>query len=541
MLIRAFLRTRLGAGIVQQADIRLSHRVESVTRMGQPLYPSLYQINTRLLLQEVSRQLRRRATLDDIPPTVLDRFVDLGFDWVWFLGVWQTGLAGRKIARSPDWRPGLQALLPDLREQDICGSPFAIRNYSVHADFGNDYELVHLRRALHNRGLRLLLDFVPNHTALEHPWVFDHPEFYVAGDETDLAREPHNYQRVDTRRGPRVLAHGRDAYFPGWTDTFQLNYRHPALREAMHAELSTAAQFCDGVRCDMAMLILPEVFLKTWGPRSLPSDGSPPADSPFWPEAIARIRESRPEFLFLAEVYWDLEWTLQQQGFDYTYDKRLYDRLRARKGQEVRGHLQADQDFQKKSVRFLENHDEPRAASAFPPSVHQAAALVTYFVPGMRFFHDGQLEGRRIQASLHLARRPQEPVDQDIQPFYRRLLECLQRPEPREGRWQLLACLPAWNGNPTSESMLAFAWQGEANQRLLITVNYAPTQGQCYVQIPWPDLAGITFLFRDLMGTALYERDGDDLMRRGLYLDLPPWGHHLFEATRIERSLNTKP
>src|SRR5262249_1961402 len=153
----------------------------------------------------------------------------------------------------------------------------------------------------------------------------------------------------------------------------------------------------------------------------------------FWPEAIALVRDESPHFLFLAEVYWDLEWTLQQQGFDYTYDKRLYDRLHLRDAGPVRDHLRADPAFQGKSARFLETHDEPRAASAFPWHVHQAAAVITFLVPGLRFFHEGQLEGRRIKSSLHLCRRPVEPVDAAVQPFYLRLLDCLKRPEVRQG------------------------------------------------------------------------------------------------------------
>src|SRR4029077_9896760 len=194
-------------------------------------------------------------------------------------------------------------------------------------------------------------------------------------------------------------------------------------------ELAKVADRCDGVRCDMAMLLLPDVILRTWGEKSLPKGGRPPVDAPFWPEAIGEVRRRRPDFLFMAEVYWDLEWTLQQQGFDYTYDKRLYDRLRAQNAEGVRGHLRADMDFQRKCVRFLENHDEPRAASVFPMDVHRAAAVLAFFTPGLRFFHEGQLDGRRITAAIQLRRRQAESTDPAIRDFYSGLLECLKRPE----------------------------------------------------------------------------------------------------------------
>jgi glycosidase len=493
-------------------------------------YPSLYQINTRVWLRDLAITMGRPATLADIPDEFLDQVASLGFDYVWFLGLWQTGPAGRQVSLShPDWINEFKATLPDFSEADVSGSPFAVTGYTLDQDFGQESDLLNLKERLRDRGLKLIVDFVPNHTAPDHPWVKQHPEFYIQGSAADLEREPHNYRPVETNRGAVILANGRDPYFPGWPDTFQLNYRHPALREAMSQVLLKLAEVVDGVRCDMAMLILPEVFQRTWGERSLPADGSAPIDEPFWPEATRRVHELHPGFLFMAEVYWDLEWTLMQQGFNYCYDKKLYDRLLARDAAAVRNHLRADLAYQNRLARFLENHDEPRAAHDFPPPQHQAAAIVTYFTPGLRFFHEGQLEGRQVKVSMHLGRRPEETVDPVLQQFYRKLLACLERPEVRNGGWQLLDVRPAWHGNPTWESFLAFTWEGEAGQRLLITVNYGPTQGQCHVKLPFPELSGRQLILQDLMSEAAYHWNGDDLLNQGLYLDVPAWGFHVFE------------
>src|SRR5579864_7239180 len=230
-----------------------------------------------------------------------------------------------------------------------------------------------------------MLDFVPNHMGLGNPWTEDHPDYFVTGSELDLARAPQNYTWVKRKRGDLLLAYGRDPYFSGWPDTLQLNYANPATQEAMIGELVRVAGQCDGVRCDMAMLVLPEVFERTWGQRA----------PLFWPSATRRVRKRVPGFLFKAEVYWDLEWTLQQQGFDYAYDKRLYDRLRAGQARPVREHFLAGLDFQDKLARFLENHDEPRAAVTFGLEQHQAAAVLTFLSPGLRFFHQGEFEGRK--------------------------------------------------------------------------------------------------------------------------------------------------
>ena len=489
--------------------------------MSDPLCPSLYQINTRVWLTELSRMAGRAATLDDIPDAELDRLAKVGFDWIWLLSVWRSGSAGQQVSRSnQEWRREFEETLPDLREEDIAGSGFAVTGYTVHPGLGGDAALARLRERLRSRGLRLMLDFVPNHTALDHSWVDDHPDYYVPGTELDLTRAPQNYTWVKRKRGDLLLAHGRDPYFSGWPDTLQLDYSSPATQEAMIGELLRIARQCDGVRCDMAMLVLPDVFERTWNRRA----------PLFWPGATRRVREQVPNFRFMAEVYWDLEWTMLQQGFDYAYDKRLYDRLRAGQARPVREHLCAGLDYQSRLGRFLENHDEPRAATTFSRGMHEAAAIITYLSPGLRFFHEGQFEGRRKRISPHLVRAPIEPAEKTLQQFYDGLLAMLRQPSIRDGAWSLVDCAPAWDGNWTSDCFIAWSWQGVDGQRRLIAVNYADHQSQCHVRLPFMELSSRAVRLKDLTGSAAYERDGNELVSRGLYLDLQPWGFHVFHV-----------
>jgi hypothetical protein len=376
-----------------------------------------------------------------------------------------------------------------------------------------------------------MLDFVPNHMGTDHPWIDEHPDFFVCGSELDITRSPRNYGRIHTGSGSQILAYGRDPYFDGWPDTLQLDYANPATQSAMLRELMNVAEQCDGVRCDMAMLILPEVFERTWGRR-------PEA---FWPKAIESIKRRNPGFRFMAEVYWDLEWTMQQQGFDYAYDKRLYDRLREGHPRPVRDHLRAEPAYQDRLARFLENHDEPRAAAVFPPEKHRAAAIVTFLSPGLRFLHQGQFEGRVKRISPHLVRGPDEPVNQALRAFYEALLEVLHRPVVREGTWRLLECSPAWEGNSSCEALIAFAWQNEAGERLIVTVNYAGHHSQGYVRLPFDDLPGKSLELHDLLGPDRYSRDGNDLQARGLYLDVQPWQCHVFAVTEAAVPTADKP
>ena len=264
--------------------------------------------------------------------------------------------------------------------------------------------------------------------------------------------------------GERVLANGRDPYFPAWPDVVQLNAFSPDLRAAVIETLDAIADQCDGVRCDMAMLMMNDAFERTWGGRAggasgrgLLADGGP-----------GRSSAAHPDFVFLAEAYWDLEWALQQQGFDYCYDKRLYDRLVHEGAEQVHGHLTGDAGYQRKLVRFIENHDEPRAAATFPPGKAQAAAVTTLSQTGARLVHEGQLDGRTgCTLPVFLARRPDEAPDAELRAFYERLLAALGDGVFRDGEWQL-GERSGWEGNDTWQNLVCWGWRGGSPRKLVV-------------------------------------------------------------------------
>jgi glycosidase len=452
--------------------------------------------------------------LDDITPDQLRDWAGLGFDWIWWMGIWETGQAARAVARSvPHWQTEFRQALPDLQPADIGGSPFALTGHHVAASLGGEPALARLRQRMAEYGLRLMLDFVSNHVAIDHPWVRVHPEYFVAGAANEAQHAPTDYVWVETDQGPRLLAHGRDPFFPGWPDTLQLNLAHAGLQSALRSELLSVARRCDGVRCDKALLLLPEVFQGTWGRTC----------EPFWPRAIAEARAAEPDCRFVAEAYWDLEWTLQQQGFDWTYDKRLYDRLCAGDASAVRDHLRAPIEYQRRLVRFIENHDEARAASIFPVEQHLAAAAVTFLSPGLRLFHEGQLTGCRKKLPPALVRFPSEPVDPKVSSMYRCLLGLLRRPALTNGRWQLSECNSAWEGNPTHHDCLAWTWGDGASDHWLICVNYSNHQSQARVRWECDELPGPMWPGMDLWGQEPMDFPADELQRDGLLIDLKPW------------------
>ena len=145
-------------------------------------------------------------------------------------------------------------------------------------------------------------------------------------------------------KGPdgRYFAHGRDPHFYPWSDTAQLNHFNSKTREFLLNILKYVSTLCDGLRCDMVMLMLNKVFAETW---KMYIDGPQPQEE-FWPKAIQEIKSRNPYFTFLAEVYWGLDWEVQEMGFDYTYDKTLYDRLVLSNAQDIQGHLNLFRNIQ---------------------------------------------------------------------------------------------------------------------------------------------------------------------------------------------------
>jgi hypothetical protein len=157
--------------------------------------------------------------------------------------------------------------------------------------------------------------------------------------------------------------------------------------------------------------------------------------------------------------------------------------------------------------------------------------VIAYFAPGMRFFHQGQLEGCQLRLPVQLCRMPQEPEDLTLQAFYHRLLAALLVTSPLPDTWQLLTPAPAWDGNWTWEGFIGYTWQSTAGKYYLMVVNYSPHQSQCYFSLPIPELRQRFCQLRDWFSPTSYDRLGDDLLNRGLYLDLPEWGYQLFEIT----------
>jgi hypothetical protein len=368
--------------------------------------------------------------------------------------------------------------------------------------------------------MRLIVDFVSNHLALDHPWTLEHPHFLVHGTEEMVRRRSGQFFPA---AGGDWLAHGRDPNFPPWSDTVQVNLSSPQARDALIGQVSSIADVADGVRCDTAMLGLSDVFEQVWG-WALPPGLRPPQE--FWSDLIGRVNAAHPDFLFIAEAYWGLGKRLIELGFDYAYDKQLYDFLRGGSAIDIRQHLATSGPLLYRAVRFIENQDEFRATVAFGRARAHTAAIAAMTLPGLRLVHDGQIEGKRIRLPLQLVREPLETVDTSMVDFYNRLLALGNAPAFHKGTWRLLDVGPAVVWDESYRHIVGWSWTHKSSHYLVaLNQSDTPAYGRlCQPRnVSWPAAAWTDLI--EPVRAARVEGCG-----AGVNVRLGPWSARLISG-----------
>jgi hypothetical protein len=486
--------------------------------------PAIYEINTRVWIKRFDTPTRK-AKLRDVPFDYWKQLAGLGIEYVWLMGIWQTcDSIIDKYCFEEDLKKNYSKALRDWKHDDVGSSPYSIDNYTVNKLFGDTTDLLNVKHDLNKIGLKLVLDFIPNHFSAGSSLISTNPEIFLRVSGETFRNEPHTFfqPRLDKAE---YFAHGRDPFFPAWQDTIQINICSKEAREYLITILLELSSLCDGVRCDMAMLALNNVFKNTWaGVLSAPCLEN--FRTEFWSDAIFAVKSKRSDFQFLAEAYWDLEWQLQQLGFDFTYDKKLTDRLKHSYAREIIDHLKADSSYQKKSIRFLENHDEERILNVMGKEKSKAAAIVISTIQGMRFYYDGQFEGRKIKLPVQLVREVEENESAELKSFYDKLLKICSHQIFKEGKWKLLNTIPSWENNFTYLNMLVWEWRLR-DERRIVFINYSDFLSTCRAKI---DVAGYheELVFTDLLHGVNYNRSAEEIHSSGLYVELKPWHAHIF-------------
>jgi len=476
-------------------------------------HPILYEISTRPWLLELSQKYKRTITkLTDIPLGEFDTLKKNGIEIVWMMGVWKLGTYGVELDRKADY----SGVLPGWTKADVIGSPYAITEYVCNPEIGTNADLKWLKSELNRRGMKLMLDFVPNHSAVDAPTAKSKPILYMRAPKGE--KNPKRY----TADG---LAYGKDPYFDPWMDVLQWNYWESETRNFMKSNLMTVLSLADGVRCDMAHLMLNDVFSKTWK-RELDSWGYKRPDKEFWETAISSARAKYPKAIFLAEVYedWQIE-KLYQLGFTYTYDKVLLDKLKG-SPYEVNDYIHYKTEaYWGHAAHFVENHDEERVVASMGGNKDKAmaAGTIAATIGGMIFINHGQWSGYRNKLDVHLRRKAYEDEDYNVKNYYQRLMTVIQDPAFTDVNYYFVYNM---SGQKAGD-FIAYIRES-SKTHFLIVVNYSDNTGCAEVPIYNIKGSGNRKIY-EMISSVEYTRNVDDIRNRGLTVCLGPWQSQIFK------------
>lgn len=486
--------------------------------------PRIYELNTRVWIKHFGED----AKLSDIPDTFISKLSQWGIDILWLMGVWKKNPETiEKYCFEPSLVATYNSSLPDWNKKDVIGSPYSIDQYELNPALGTKEDIINLKQKLNRAGVKLVLDFIPNHFSSYSVLLKTDPEIFLPADHALFKSDSYTFF-PSPYDDEKYFAHGRDPLFPPWKDTAQVNFYDKKARNYFIEVLNGLGQICDGVRCDMAMLPLTNVFYNTWV-GVLKKYGIEKTQREFWEEIISSVKKNNKNFFFIAEAYWDLEWNLQQLGFDFTYDKRLTDRLASADLRTITDHLRAEMNFQKKSVRFIENHDEERAATHFGKDRSLAAATVISTIPGMILYYDGQFEGRKVKLPVQLGRLPSEKFDNRIFNYYDKLLKITKQEIFREGEWRMLDCLPVSPNDYSNENLFAWKWSYN-NIRKIVVINYSGSTARCRLKLN-DDFQISPVVLIDELNNVNYKREIDEISGIGLFIELKAFNSHIFSIT----------
>lgn len=344
----------------------------------------IFQINSRVLHK------RQNCNLDCIDITYWQSLKDKGFDAIWIMGIWKICEYSFNEAKK------IYAQYPP---ETIVGSCFAIDSYTPDSFVG---DILKLKTKLNSVGLKLILDFIPNHFGCMSSFFVNHPDLFLKPKNHNLKTNDSNklpLQWTSSEEGLNTNTFeyqnqryflAKDPHYEPWSDVVQLNYSKPETIVAMQQELINISKLCNGVRCDMTMLMLPEIFEQTWGIKALD----------FWHEAIAKVEAINPSFIFIAEVYWNLEKQMIKQGFDLVYNKSFLDGIV--NNNETKSNYAKEIIQTGKSIIFLENHDESRINSLFEPDKVKELTDFMFAQNSSILIQDGQLESTKERLPIQI-------------------------------------------------------------------------------------------------------------------------------------------
>lgn len=497
--------------------------------------PVVYQISTRPWLYALAQagvpancgngRGTQYVCLRDVPDEEWAKIKNDHTDMVWLMGMWQLGEEGLQdsLGYIERYRPDL----PDITAEDIIGSPYAVVDYVVNPEIGNAADLAGVRAKLHSLGMGLMLDFVPNHLARDAKLFYEHPEAFIQRPSGDTSPDEWWYNK-----NGKTVAYGGGPYDGPWTDTLQLNYFSTEAVQLIEGILMTIASQADGIRVDMAHLVLNEVFSRKWGEvLSKGGFGRPPQE--FWSGVLSRVKSQYPGIVFVSEAYDYYMTTPPEQeyltnlGIDYSYNKVVLDKLEHKHLEDFRGYVSSQSNgYLAQACHFTENHDEPRAALSLGGQEQSfAGAIAALTLPGMRLTHFGQYDGLSNRLGVHLRRWTPEAPNSALHARYTKLMEVLAHQVFHYGSWTFID-VPA---DGSGWRLTAWRWEHDGEKRLVV-INFSEQQAWGNVQVAdafggdGSDNVELT----DLLTGTSFSRSANELRTSGLVVGLPAWQAHIF-------------
>ncbi len=385
--------------------------------------------NTYVWMFQLSQKYGRPIThLDQIPDEELDQLARWGFTGLWFIGIWERSPASQRIKQM-------------MGNPEAVASAYSIFEYRIADDLGGEPALQNLRERAWRRGIRLTSDMVPNHMAIDSPWVIEHPDWFISLDHSpfpsysfngpDFSWDPrvgifleeHYYTRTDAAvvfkrldrwtGDEKYIYHGNDGTSFPWNDTAQLNYLNPDVREAVIETILHVARQFPVIRFDAAMTLTKKHFQRLWFPEpgtggAIPSraehgmtkaefDALMPEE--FWREVVDRVAVEAPNTLLLAEAFWLMEgYFVRTLGMHRVYNSAFMNMLRdednAKYRAVMKNTIEFDPEILKRYVNFMNNPDERTAIDQFGKGdKYFGVCTLMVTLPGLPMFGHGQIEG----------------------------------------------------------------------------------------------------------------------------------------------------
>ncbi|MEO0185140.1 MAG: alpha-amylase family glycosyl hydrolase, partial [candidate division WOR-3 bacterium] len=540
-----------------------------VVMIAKHTYVWLYQLS-----KKYNREIRN---LNEIPDEELRLLSDWGFNALWLIGIWERSKASAKIKR-------------------LCGNPeaiasaYSVYDYIIARELGGDEAFNDLKRRALGYNIRIAVDMVPNHTAIDSKWIREHPDWFIQRDNPpffnyqfsgpDLSDDPKigiyledgYYRRTDaavvfklverSTGRTRYIYHGNDGTSTPWNDTAQLNFLMSEVREAVIQKIIDIARKSPIIRLDAAMTLTKKHYHRLWFPE--PGKGG---DIPsrteysmthsqfnkvfpkeFWRQVVDRISLEASDTLLLAEAFWLMEgYFVRNLGMHRVYNSAFMNMLKMEQNKEyhqvLKNVLDYNPEILRRFVNFMSNPDELTAVQQFgKDDKYFGVCIMMATMPGLCMFGHGQIEGFQEKYGMEYQRSYwDEKIDEYLVKRHEQEIFPILKKRHLFSGVQNFFLYDFFDKNAiVNDNVFAYS-NGNATERALIVYNNRYQEAQGWIRgserfhtrnlcagLNLDCGKGIYYLCKDHKDSLYYLIDPDVISKQGWYLELGAYKYHVF-------------